>query len=166
MFHSVSWCFYHRNHRNHSAACPRWPCRSSPGPRPPRPRSVAAWSPRGRSLCTSMCTSKHAAARPRSRDPKHKTCHFPKGPTDSYRFLQILQVLIRFEFEILEKCETIDFVMNSNMNLFVFFAEQPGLICTRLGPFTAALPRLCTDQEHAAATAKPKWAVKVDRSPR
>lgn len=101
----------------------------------------------------------------RGRIPKHKTCHFPKGPTDSYRFLQILQVLIRFEFEILEKCETIDFVMNSNMNLFVF-AEQPGLICTRLGPFTAALPRLCTDQEHAAATAKPRWAVKVDRSPR
>ena len=47
-----------------------------------------------------------------------------------------------------------------------FFAEQPGLICTRLGPFTAALPLLCTDQEHAAATAKPTWAVKVDRSPR
>ena len=45
-----------------------------------------------------------------------------------------------------------------------FLAEQPGLICTRLGPFTAALPRL-TDQEHAAATAKPTWAaVKVDRS--
>lgn len=101
----------------------------------------------------------------RGRDPKHKTCHFPKGPTDSCRFLQILQVLIRFEFEILEKCETIDFVMNSNMNLFVF-SEQPGLICTRLGPFTAALPLLCTDQEHAAATAKPTWAVKVDRSPR
>lgn len=85
-------------------------------------------------------------------------------PQRPNRFLQILQVLIRFE---LEKCETIDFVMNSNLNLFLFFAEQPGLICTRLGPFTAALPLLCTDQEHAAATAKPTWAaVKVDRSPR
>ena len=56
------WCFicpfHHRNHWHGMAWAPRWPCRSSPGPRPPRPRSVAAWSPRGHCLCTSRCTSR------------------------------------------------------------------------------------------------------------
>ena len=133
VFHSVSWCFYHRNHRNHrnhSAACPRWPCRSSPGPRPPRPRSVAAWSPRGRSLCTSMCTSKHGAAE--IQNTKHVTS--PKVqqiPTDSYRSYRFWSDL---NLRYLRNGETIDFVMNSNMNLFVF-AEQPGLICTQLRTF-------------------------------
>lgn len=71
-----------------TTACPRWPCRSSPGPRPLRPRSVAAWSPRGPSLCTSMCTSKHGAAE--IQNTKHVTS--PKAqqiPTDPTGFDQI-----------------------------------------------------------------------------
>ena len=139
---------------------PRWPCRSSPGPRPPRPRSAAAWSPRGPSLCTARCTSKRQIPK-----RKHTEDTSPKVQRFSNRFLQILS-----DLNLLNLMSTYVYTRNAKQighefqHELVHFSEQPGLICTRLGPFTAALPRL-TDQEHAAATAKPTWAaVKVDRS--